>query len=81
MITLLNKKKVNPCDLKNGFKNADVIIIMNNHKSYKTLDIFSLLETSNEDCIFVDGWYTFDPIDITSINNINYLGVGCKKSI
>ena len=73
--------QVNSCDLKNGFKNADVIIIMNNHKSYKTLDIFSLLETSNEDCIFVDGWYTFDPIDIISINNINYLGVGCKKSI
>ncbi len=65
-------------DYQDGFKEADAIIIMNNHKSYKTLDIFSLLGTSSEECIFFDGWHMFDPSDINSINNVTYLGVGCK---
>jgi len=46
-------------------------------KPHKKLDIFSLLSTSKKDCIFVDGWYTFGPKDISSINNIKYI-YGCN---
>tara|TARA_B000000475_G_C15996555_1_gene447152 strand:- start:293 stop:1975 length:1683 start_codon:yes stop_codon:yes gene_type:complete len=65
-------------DYNAGFKEADAVVLMNNHKSYKTLDIFSLLESSSEECIFFDGWHMFDPSDINSINKVTYLGVGCK---
>ena len=51
---------------------------MNNHKSYKNMDIFSLLESAKDDCVFMDGWYTFDPKDLVTINNIRYIGVGCR---
>ena len=70
---------VTPLSIEEGFKNADVVIIMNNHKSYKKMDIFSLLSSSKEDCIFYDGWYTFDPKDISRINGIRYIGVGCRN--
>jgi len=64
--------------LAKGFKDADVVLVMNNHKSHQNMDIFSLLESAKDDCVFVDGWYTFDPKDIVTINNIKYIGVGCR---
>jgi UDP-N-acetyl-D-mannosaminuronic acid dehydrogenase len=68
---------INYSSIQSGFNNADVVIIMNNHQSTKKIDIFSLLKTSKEDLIFVDGWHTFNPNDITNGNKINYIGVGC----
>jgi len=65
-------------DLESGFKNADVVVVMNNHSSHKNIDMFSLLKTAKKDLIFVDGWHMFNPKDITKENTINYIGVGCK---
>ena len=64
--------------LETGFESADVVLILNNHGSYINMDIFSLLESAQSDCIFVDGWHLFEPEDITRINDIKYIGVGCK---
>jgi len=75
----LSELGVTPVSLGEGFKDADVVAIMNNHKSYKKMDIFSLLSSSKKDCIFVDGWYTFEPKDISRINGIKYIGVGCRN--
>ena len=69
---------VKPVSLDEGFKDADVVLIMNNHKSYKNMDIFSLLRSAKNDCVIMDGWYTFDPKDLVTINNIKYIGVGCR---
>lgn len=70
---------VKPVSLEEGFKDADVVIIMNNHRSYKKMDIFELLDTSRDNCIFVDGWYIFDPKDIRAINSVRYIGIGCRE--
>ena len=67
-----------PVSLEEGFNNADVVLVMNNHKSYKNMDIFSLLRSAKDDCVFMDGWYTFDPKDLVTVNNIRYIGVGCR---
>ena len=64
--------------LEDGFNDADVVIIMNNHKSYRNMNIHSLLETASDTLIFFDGWHLFEPSDIVKINNIKYIGVGCK---
>ena len=69
---------INHSNLEEGFSNADVVILMNNHHSYKKMDIFSLLKMAKEDLIFVDGWHMFDPQDITINTNYKYIGVGCK---
>ena len=64
---------VRPVSITEGFKDADAVVIMNNHKSYKKIDIFDLLNSAKPDCIFVDGWYTFEPKDITTVNNVKYI--------
>ena len=64
-------------DFSEGFNEADVILFMNNHKSYK-LDITDLLQSASKDCIFFDGWHLFEPSVIGSVNQIKYQGVGCK---
>jgi len=69
---------VKPVSIAEGFKDADVVLIMNNHKSYKKMDVFDLLNSARNDCIFVDGWYTFEPKDIMTVNNIKYIGIGCR---
>ena len=51
---------------------------MNNHKSYQRIDIFTLLESSKTDCIFVDCWHLFEPNDVIKINKIKYIGAGGK---
>jgi UDP-N-acetyl-D-mannosaminuronic acid dehydrogenase len=69
---------VKPVSIVEGFKDADVVLIMNNHKSYKKMDVFDLLNSARNDCIFVDGWYTFEPKDIITVNNVRYIGIGCR---
>jgi len=70
---------VTPVSIADGFRDADAVVIMNNHKSYKKMDIFDLLNSARHDCIFVDGWYTFEPKNIMSINNVKYIGIGCRE--
>ncbi len=69
---------VKPVTPAEGFVDADVVVIMNNHKSYKKMDIFELLNTAREDCVFVDGWHIFEPRDIKTINSVRYIGTGCR---
>jgi UDP-N-acetyl-D-mannosaminuronic acid dehydrogenase len=69
---------VTPVGLKEGFKDADIVIVMNNHTSYSRINIYELLDSAEQNCLFVDGWHIFKSEEIESINNITYLGVGCK---
>tara|TARA_Y100000590_G_C15390234_1_gene889771 strand:- start:180 stop:839 length:660 start_codon:yes stop_codon:yes gene_type:complete len=65
-------------DYEEGFKNADVVMFMNNHKSYSSLNIEEMLNRASPDCIFFDGWHLFEPSLIKSTKQIKYHGVGCK---
>jgi UDP-N-acetyl-D-mannosaminuronic acid dehydrogenase len=72
----IEKLGVSVTDLENGFLNADCVIIVNNHKSYQTMNIDNLLKTSKKNCIFVDCWALFDKLK--SNPNIKYTGVGIE---
>lgn len=74
----LNKLGVIGTDLEGGFADADVVIIMNNHKSFRKLDIMSYVDNASNNCVFFDAWCLFEPTDITSINFATYLSVGCR---
>ena len=67
----LGIKITNP---KEGFKNADVVAILNNHKKYLDLDINSLLKTSNKPTLFVDTWHIFTKEGISQ-ENVFYSGL------
>ena len=75
----LKKLNYNAVSLKDGFRNADAIFIMNNHDSFYNLDIYNLLKNTNRECIFFDGWHFFEPSKIKMINKTKYLSVGFKK--
>jgi nucleotide sugar dehydrogenase len=66
---------VRPCSMEEGFKEADVVIIMNSHKSHKNLDIKNLARQSNNPLIFIDCWNLYERKKIESYGLI-YSSVG-----
>lgn len=67
---------VRNCSVKEGFKDADVVLIMNSHKRHRNLDIKKLAAGSNKPLIFIDCWNLYDKKKIQSRGNIIYSSVG-----
>ena len=72
----LRSLNIKTCSIEEGFKGADAVFIMNNHKSFSMLPIFDLINTMNQPAILFDSWYVFKEDDISSKTNIIYSGVG-----
>ena len=62
--------------IEDGFQDADAILILNNHRSHASLDLFDLLKRTSHPCLFLDGWRAFDPEDVKELGHVEYLGVG-----
>lgn len=75
----IKKLNVKACSLEEGFKNADCVLIMNNHPFYVEKNINNLVNNMNPDGLFFDTWNLFD--DANFKNKINYstLGITVKK--
>ena len=67
---------VRSCTIEEGFQDADVVIIMNSHKSHKNLNIKKLTKASNNPLIFIDCWNLYDKQKIQSLGNVTYSSVG-----
>tara|TARA_B100000965_G_C19603452_1_gene764483 strand:- start:23031 stop:24707 length:1677 start_codon:yes stop_codon:yes gene_type:complete len=68
---------VKPTSIEDGFQNADIVLIMNNHISYNKLNILKLLKTMNKPALFYDSWSMFSGILHNNLpNKIVYAGVG-----
>lgn len=63
-----------PTTLEEGFKNADCVVIMNNHKSYLSLNMKNLINKTSKPCVFVDCWSMFE--NIAEEKDVIYTGVG-----
>ena len=72
----LKKLKLKFTNLKKGFKNSDVAIILNNHKSYLDIDIYSLIKSMKKPSIFIDTWHIFEPSEIKQLKGVLYGGIG-----
>jgi len=72
----LKKISIKTCTIKEGFKNADAVFIMNNHKKYEDLNIFNLVNSAKKPVLFFDSWQIFDPYEIKNIKNVHYASVG-----
>ncbi len=66
---------VRSVSLEDGFNGADAVLVMNNHRSYSNLDLFSLLPTTRRPALFFDGWHLFDRVDVERIEGITYAGL------
>lgn len=67
---------VTACSIKDGFEGADVVVIMNTHKSHKNLDIKQLSKKSNHPLIFIDCWNLYNKSEIHVDSNVIYSSIG-----
>ncbi|PIR69978.1 MAG: nucleotide sugar dehydrogenase [Candidatus Niyogibacteria bacterium CG10_big_fil_rev_8_21_14_0_10_46_36] len=59
-----------------GFKNADCVLLLNNHHSYKNIDIHKATQAMNTPSLLLDGWSVFAPQDFAHFDHITYDGLG-----
>jgi UDP-N-acetyl-D-mannosaminuronate dehydrogenase len=64
------------CSIEEGFRGADCVVIMNDHRSYLRWDIYELLVSMNRPALFLDGWRLFQPSDICKVEGITYGALG-----
>ncbi len=60
---------------KAGFKNADCALILNNHNSYRNLDIFNLAKSMRKPGFLFDGWGICNKAELASLSHITYAGL------
>lgn len=67
---------VNPASIEEGFKRADLVIIMTNHPEFESLPIDTLVGSMTKPSALLDGWHLFDPVKFRTIPDFYYAGVG-----
>lgn len=73
--------ELNPAvTLEDGFRHATAVLIMNNHLSFRKLNIFHLLESMSKPGLFFDGWHEFKQGEVESVPGIEYHGLGVARS-
>jgi len=76
----IKKYDLVPFDISNGFKNIDIVLFLNNHKSFEDINLNAMLNSLNKNPIIFDGWNLFDWKEIISVKESTYLGLSLKKS-
>lgn len=59
-----------------AMEESDVVVLFNNHLSYKNLDISKIVRKINKPAIIYDCWGMLYKTDIRLVEGINYMGVG-----
>jgi len=67
---------ITPGSVRECFTDTDAVVILNNHRSYRDLNVFELLRLMRRPAVFVDTWHVFNPLDIKRVEGIIYAGVG-----
>ncbi|OGV38831.1 MAG: hypothetical protein A2X48_18300 [Lentisphaerae bacterium GWF2_49_21] len=62
--------------IEDGFRNADAVFIMNNHRSYLHWNIEKLVVKMNKPAIFFDSWYVFAERNMAQYKDIIYTSIG-----
>jgi UDP-N-acetyl-D-mannosaminuronic acid dehydrogenase len=68
-------------EVADAFANADVVIILNNHKVFYDMDIETLSATMKSNAIIYDFWNCFRPFELHLSNNTRYIALGSHKYI
>jgi len=69
-------------DIKLGFNKFDVVLFLNNHKSFEKINEFEMVRSMKENPIIFDGWNLFHHHDILSSRPSLYIGLSdIKESI
>jgi UDP-N-acetyl-D-mannosaminuronic acid dehydrogenase len=71
----IKKLDIKPVSLEQGFKNSDIVIFLNNHKSYSDLNISKLSKSMKKPAVIFDCWQVFEPSEIKKLEGILYGGL------
>ena len=69
-----------PVALAAGLPRADAVLFLNNHRSYRTLDIFDVVRALRPPPVVFDGWHLFRSDDVIQACPTVYLGLGFTRS-
>jgi len=61
---------------KEGFEDADCIIIMNNHPDFASLDVVRYLQITKKPVLFFDTWRLHDPQKVFKVKEVKYTNLG-----
>ncbi len=67
-------------NLTDGFKDMDVVLFLNNHKSFEKIDVFSMVRSMNQHPIIYDGWNAFRSDEIISVRPSTYMNLSLNKT-
>lgn len=59
-------------NVEQGFKDADVVAVMNNHPDFETLDIRGLLTKAKNPILFLDTWSLYDADEVKKVKGVHY---------
>jgi UDP-N-acetyl-D-mannosaminuronic acid dehydrogenase len=72
----LNKLEVQVASSpKDGFRGADCVLVLNNHNSYFSLDIYSLAKSMRSPGLIFDGWGIYSSEVFAPLERITYVGL------
>lgn len=63
-------------NIDDGFRDADCVLIMNNHPFFSSLDILALLEKAKKPVLFFDSWKLFPSEKISKAEGVKYSNLG-----
>ena len=75
-LKIIDALGVIPCTIEEGFRNADCVIIANNHSEYEHLDIEHLLSLAHTPVVFLDCWHLFGQRHLARLAGVHYGGIG-----
>ncbi|MGB0178116.1 MAG: nucleotide sugar dehydrogenase, partial [Owenweeksia sp.] len=72
--------KIKNVSVPAGFEGMDMVMFLNNHKSFERLDVFQMVRAMNENPIVFDGWNSFHEEDILNARPSVYMGLSHVSS-
>lgn len=76
----IEKEGIVPVSLPEGFQGMDVVAFMNNHDSFRKLDIFKMVKDMAPSAIVFDGWSLFMAEDVIRAAPCIYLNLSQTNS-
>jgi nucleotide sugar dehydrogenase len=71
---------LNPVKIPDAFADKDVVLFLNNHKSFEKINVFEMVRSMNVHPIIYDGWAMFRDEEITQTRPCIYLGISYAKT-
>jgi len=71
---------ITPVDLPDGFHGADAVLFLNNHRSYKKIDVYSMMRSVAAPGVLYDGWQHFRAENVLEVCPCVYMGHGFART-